>query len=127
VITGGDGRVCDAPQRTTIAAADNAVHDEPVFSRDEEDQCMTSSQTRTNRLRASRSTSGRVSSRHDHATSLLRTAGRNSTRGDHNASPDLSISNRSKHCEIQIGLPLKYSVLTTVAFPNRSEEVKWAV
>jgi hypothetical protein len=38
VITGGDGRVYDTPQRTTIAAADSEVHDEPVFSRDEEDQ-----------------------------------------------------------------------------------------
>jgi hypothetical protein len=60
--------------------------------------------------------SGRVSSRHDHATSLLRTAGRDSTRGGHNASLDLFISNRSKHREIQIGLPLKYDVFTTVAF-----------
>jgi hypothetical protein len=36
VITGCDGRVCDTPQRTTIAAANREVHDEPVFSRDEE-------------------------------------------------------------------------------------------
>jgi hypothetical protein len=61
VITGCDGRLCDAPQRTTIAAADSEVHDEPVFSRDEEDQFITSQQTMTNRLRASRSTLGRVS------------------------------------------------------------------
>jgi hypothetical protein len=29
--------VCDTPQRTTIAAADGEVHDEPAFSRDAED------------------------------------------------------------------------------------------
>jgi hypothetical protein len=37
VTAGGDGRVCDTPQRTAIAAADREVHDEPVLdSRDEE-------------------------------------------------------------------------------------------
>jgi hypothetical protein len=112
VLTGGDGRVCDTPQRTAIAAADNEVHDEPIFSRDAEDQCMTSQQTRTDRLRASRSTMG--PSRHDHATSLVRTAGRDSTRGGHHASPDLFISNRSKHRKIQIGLTLQYQVFTTI-------------
>jgi hypothetical protein len=108
VITGCDGRVYDTPQRTAIAAADSEVHDEPVFSHDAEDQFITSQQTMTNRLRASRSTIGRVSSRHDHATPLFGTSGRESTRGGHNALPDLFISNRSKHREIQIGLPLKY-------------------
>jgi hypothetical protein len=47
--------VCDTPQRTVIAAADSEGHDEPVFSRDAEDQCMTSQQPRTERLSASRS------------------------------------------------------------------------
>jgi hypothetical protein len=122
VLTGGGGRVCDTPQRTAIAAADREVHDEPVFSRDEEGQFITSQQTMTNRLRASRSAIGRVSSRHDNAISLLRTSGRDSTRGGHNASPYLFISNRSKHRTIQIGLPLKYSVLTTVAFPPTAQK-----
>jgi hypothetical protein len=44
VTAGGDSCVGDTPQRTAIAAADGAVHDEPVFSRDEEDQCITSPQ-----------------------------------------------------------------------------------
>jgi hypothetical protein len=101
VITGCDGRVYDTPQRTAIAAADSEVHDAPVFDgRDAADQCMTSEQTMTDRLRASRSIIGRVSSRHDHATCLLRTSGRDSTRGGHNTSPDLFISNRSKHRKI---------------------------
>jgi hypothetical protein len=44
VLPSGDGRVGDTPQRTAIAAADGAVYDGPVFSRDEEDQCITSPQ-----------------------------------------------------------------------------------
>jgi hypothetical protein len=96
-----------SPRRCVITGCDG---------RDAEDQCITSQQTMTNRLGASRSTIGRVSSRHDHATSLVRTAGRDSTRGGHNASPYLFISNRSKHRKIQIGLPLKYQVFTTIVF-----------
>jgi hypothetical protein len=72
MITSCDGRMCDTPQRTSIAAADSEGHDELVFDcRDVEDQFMTSQQTMTDRLRASRSTIGRVSSRHDTATSLF--------------------------------------------------------
>ena len=83
---------------------------------------MTSQKTMTKRLRALRSTMGRVSSRHDHATSLLRTAGMDSTRGGHNAWPYLFISNRPKHRTIQIGLPLKYYVFTTAAFPPTAQK-----
>ena len=108
VLPSGDGRVCDTPQRTIIAAADSEVHGDPVFSQDKEDQFITPQQTMTNRLRASRSTMGCVSSRLDHATSLVRTSGRDSTRGGHHASPDLFISNHSTHRTIQISLPLKY-------------------
>jgi hypothetical protein len=57
VLTGGDGRVCDTPQRTSIAAADGEALADPVFGgRNAEDQLMTSPQTMTNRLSTSEST-----------------------------------------------------------------------
>ena len=40
----------------------------------------------------------------------------------HHASPDLFISNRSKHRTIQLGLPLKYSGFTTIALPPTAQK-----
>ena len=42
MLTGGDGRVCDTPQLTSIAAADGEVHDEPIFAYNGEDHFITS-------------------------------------------------------------------------------------